>query len=416
MTQQTHLALLLTAMVLAGCAGSKPDADAAADEMEPLGPADTDAGFEAAEARVQDDPASAGQPTEPADAGTAAAAEGQQKEPLLDRTQRTVNDLVVGTAQRVDNLFGAAGVGEEASVTRGRLSVGGQYDQRDGFRSRFRLRARYRLPALSNRTALILGRGDANDLVDGSGDDNIDTLPNRFNDFEDEDWLLGIGYSRDAALRRGWSFGAGVKLATPVEPYVRATYRWNRTYSERWLWRIEPRVFVQNQRGAGASFQNTVDYAANPNWLFRSWSIGVVEEDVEGLSWTSKLIAYHNLTRKSALSYAVYSTGETDYEVPVRDYGIELRYRRQIAREWLFIELMGRVNWPREFLDEERESNLGVGIEFELQFGKWPGRDRGPEPAQEALLRLREAGPPRRPVAHSRAGMPAAWPVAGTSP
>jgi hypothetical protein len=403
--------LPLIAALAGGCATSPNDTAPA--EEAPL-PVNAEAGPEAP-ADKTDDPAEAvvmaADAADPGEAGT-----GEDKEALLDRTQRTVNNLVVGTAQRVDNLFGSTGVSEEASVTRGRLSVGGQYDQRDGFRSRFRLRARYNLPRLSNRTALILGRGDAKDLVDGSGDDNIDTLPNRFNDFEDEDWLLGIGYSRDATLRRGWSFGAGVKLAAPLEPYVRATYRWNKTYDERWLWRLEPRVFVQNQRGAGLSVQNTVDYAASERWLFRSWTIAVVEEEVEGVSWTSKAIAYRNLNRKSAMSYAVYSSGETDSEVPVRDYGIELRYRRQIAREWLFIELLGRLNWPRETLEELRESNVGVGIEFELQFGAWPGRNQDPVPPEEAKLRFRASEPTPRQAVHNRAGMPGDWRGAGTSP
>ena len=164
-----------------------------------------------------------------------------QPEPLLDRTQRTVEDVVTSTAQTVDNIFGSAEVEEEATVTRGRLSVGGQWDQRDGLRERIRLKARFGLPAVNKRTSLLLGRGDVNDFVDGSSDDNIDTLPDRFNDFQDEDWLLGIGYSRDATLRRGWSFGAGVRLKTPLEPFVRATYRWHKTFSDNWLWRVEPR-------------------------------------------------------------------------------------------------------------------------------------------------------------------------------
>jgi hypothetical protein len=296
------------------------------------------------------------------------------EEPLLDRTQRTVEDVVTGTAQRVDNIFGSAEVEEEATITRGRLSIGGQWDQRDGLRERIRLKARFGLPALNKRTSLLLGRGAVNDFVDGSSDDNIDTLPDRFNDFQDEDWLLGIGYSRDATLRRGWSFGVGVRMATPLEPFVRATYRWHKAYGEDWLWRIEPRVFVQNQRGAGISFQNVLDHVVNDTWLLRSYSIVVAEEEVEGISWTTKLVGYQSLSKKHAMSYAVYATGETDYEVPLRDYGIEFRYRRQISREWLFVELLTYVNWPRYFLIEERESNIGVGIEFEMQFGDWPGR------------------------------------------
>jgi hypothetical protein len=297
-----------------------------------------------------------------------------QPEPLLDRTQRTVEDVVTGTAQTVDNIFGSADVEENATVTRGRLSVGGQWDQRDGVRERIRLKARFGLPAVNKRTSLLLGRGDVDDFVDGSSDDNIDTLPDRFNDFQDEDWLLGIGYSRDATLRRGWSFGAGVRLKTPLEPFVRATYRWHKAFGDNWLWRVEPRLFVQNQRGAGVSVQNVLDHVLNDEWLLRSYSIVVAEEEVEGISWTTKLVAYNNISDKSAMSYAVYSSGETDYEVPVRDYGFELRYRRQISREWLFIELLTYMNWPRDFLIEERERNIGIGIEFEMQFGDWPGR------------------------------------------
>lgn len=295
-------------------------------------------------------------------------------EPLLDRTQRTVEDVVTGTAQAMDNLFGSADVEEEAAVTRGRLSVGGQWDQRDGLRERIRLKARFALPALKNRTSLLLGRGDADDFVDGSNDDNIDTLPDRFRDLQDEDWLLGIGYSRDSTMKRGWSFGAGVRVKTPLEPFVRATYRWHRAFGDDWLWRLEPRVFVQSQRGAGVSLQSVLDHVLTDDWLLRSWSVVVAEEEVEGVSWTTKLVAYNSLTDKSAMSYAVYGSGETDYEIPIRDYGVELTYRRQISREWLFIELLTYVNWPRDFLVEQRERNVGVGIEFEMQFGDWPGR------------------------------------------
>ena len=298
----------------------------------------------------------------------------KHQEPLLDRTQATVESVVTGTAQIVDNIFGSADVEEEASVTRGRFSIGGQWDQRDGLRERIRLKARIALPALENRTSLLLGRGDVDDFVDGSSDDNIDTLPDRFNDYEDEDFLLGVGYSRDAALRRGWSFGVGVQMKTPLEPFARATYRWNRAFNEDWLLRLEPRVFVQSQRGAGISIQNTLDHAFNDTWLLRSWSIVVAEREVEGISWTTKLVAYQKLTEKSATSYAMYASGETDYEVPLRDYGLEFRYRRQISRDWLFVELLTYVNWPRDFLIEKRETNVGVGIEFEMQFGNWPGR------------------------------------------
>ena len=296
------------------------------------------------------------------------------KEALLDKTQRTVYEVVNSTSQWFDSFFGSTELDEGTNVSRGQVSVGTQWDERNGSDHRFRLKARFPLPALKKRGRLMIGRGDTEDFIDGSASDNIDTLPERFNDFDDEDWLLGLGYSRDGELAKGFDFGVGVSLSSPVEPYARITYRWNHAFGEDWLWRLRPRVFWQEDRGAGASINSIVDYVVNPSWLLRSWIILVSEDEVDGLGWTNNLGAYQSLSDKNALSYSVFITGETRNEVELQDYGLELRYRKRIGREWLFMELSTRVTWPREFLEEVRGSNFGAGIEFEMQFGDWPGR------------------------------------------
>ena len=295
-------------------------------------------------------------------------------EPLLDSTQKTVHNVINGAAQYFDSFFGANEISEVSNVSRGSMSVSGQHDQRYGFRQSFRLRARVALPSFQRRTRLVLGRGDADEMIDGTANDNFDTLPDRFNDFEDEDWLIGVGFSRNQTFSRGWDFSVGVRLATPLEPYARATYRWNKTMGDAWLWQVRPRVFVQSQRGTGGSLTNTLDFAASKNWMFRSSSILQGEDDVEGMGWTQQFTAYHSISNRLAMSYNLFARGETDADVPLQDYGLELRLRRRISRDWLFMELLTFVTWPREELIEVRERNLGVGLEFEMQFGDWPGR------------------------------------------
>lgn len=297
-----------------------------------------------------------------------------EKSPLLDRTQMSVHNVINGAAQYIDSFFGATEVSESSNVSRGSLSVSGQHDERNGFRQSVRLRARIALPALQQRSRLILGRGDSDEMIDGTAHDNTDTLPGRFNDFEDEDWLIGVGFSRNQTFSRGWDFSVGVKVRSPLEPYARATYRWNKTIGDAWLWQVRPLVFVQKHRGTGGSLANTLDYAANQIWMFRSWSILQGEDDIEGLGWTQQFTAFQRISDRMALSYNLFATGETDADVPLQDYGLELRLRRRISRDWLFMELLTFVTWPREGLFEIRERNLGVGIEFEMQFGDWPGR------------------------------------------
>ena len=76
------------------------------------------------------------------------------------------------------------------------------------------------------------------------------------------------------------------------------------------------------------------------------------------------------------MSYSLFASGQTDGEVELQDYGVELRYRKRIARDYFFVELSTRLTWPRYFIEEQRESNFGVGIAFEMQFGDWPGRQQ----------------------------------------
>ncbi len=52
-----------------------------------------------------------------------------EKQSGLDRTQGTVCNVVNGAAQQFDNFFGSADMDTEARVSRGRISVGSQWDQ-----------------------------------------------------------------------------------------------------------------------------------------------------------------------------------------------------------------------------------------------------------------------------------------------
>jgi len=367
---------VLALLLLFGCATSGRNAAEPADEETHESPIDVALTNEKPAADRNSDEIPEAEPACVAEKGKPCVQNGKANEPLLDRTQQTVYNVVNSTSKWFDGFFGATDVDQEENVSRGRLNASVFRDERDGTRTRLRMRARIPLPATKRRARLVIGRGDVDEFVDGNQSGDVDTLPGRFDDFEDDDWLLGVGFSRHGDVPRGWDFGVGIRLTTPLEPYVRMTYRWNRSYGESWLWRVQPRVFWQNQRGAGASLTNILDYALGANWLLRSWSIVQGEDEIEGLGWTQRFFAYQALSKKGALSYSIFAVGETLNEVPVLDYGIELRYRKRVARDWLFVIFSTQLNWPKEFAIEERRSNFGVGIEFEMRFGDWPSREQ----------------------------------------
>ncbi len=291
---------------------------------------------------------------------------------LLDRSQVHIERFVYSTSRWFGGLFGQSNVECAGNVRRGYVSLGTRWDERDGTKVRARFRASVALPALSRRANLVIGRGDADRIIEGTADENIQTLPDRFNDLGEQDFLLGLGYSRGGGLRKGWDLGAGVKLSFPLDPYVRARYHLNPVVADRWLWRLTPQLFWQDSRGWGVSLANSVDFAVSPKWMLRSSTTLVEDEVSEGIDWTQIFSAYRSISRRSAVAYSVFAVGETDRAVPIKDAGFQIRYRRRILREWFFVELLTSLSYPREFLFEERKSNIGVGIEFEMQFGAWP--------------------------------------------
>jgi hypothetical protein len=58
--------------------------------------------------------------------------------------------------------------------------------------------------------------------------------------------------------------------------------------------------------------------------------------------------------------------------VTFQNAGFELRYRHSFLRDWLFVEYVSGLSWPRQFLDERRKTNFGAGLYLEAYFGPAP--------------------------------------------
>ena len=359
----------LALLLLGACAGQRAD-DTASEDAEPVLPA------EALEPAIDEADIAASDPAVPDDEADETPVDcvppGQafDDDPMLERTQQTVYSVVYHSARWFDGLFGSSDVQCAGNVSRGFVGPGFRWDERDGLKGRFRFRADIALPAISDRANLVIGRFDTDDFVDGTGDDNINTLPSNFNDFAEQDLVLGVGFRDVGGLRQGWDLSLGIKVRTPPEPYARLSYHWNPLVSDRWLWRITPMVFAQGNRGKGVSLTSVVDFAPSDRWLLRTWAIGTVEDEVEGTAWTGKMSMFQSLPGDRALSYSMYANGETEAEVPLLDYGFEIRYRQRFLRPWLFVEVSTSLSWPREFLEEVRTENVGFGLEFFLFFGE----------------------------------------------
>jgi len=326
------------------------------------------------------DPAAAGPVPDPA-AATGQPAEYQCDQPgsdgqaIIDQMQRGVYLTVCGSARWFDGLFGTRRYDQDSDATFGRLGVTEFWDDRDDFRTRVRLRARIALPTAQKRLKLLFGRIDDQEIEQDSQSEAGTNLPSSFSKVADESWLLGLGYSKQGKLKNGFDFSTGVRLRTPVDPYSKATYRHNFVFSDDITLRARQTLFWRDSRGWGETTEVSLDKLLGENLLLR-WDNGAtLAEDVRRLEWYSALITFQSLGNRRALAYTGFVRGVMNTAIPVRDYGVELRYRMRILRKWLFLEARSSLTWPREALDEKREINPGVGLGFEMYFGPVPESD-----------------------------------------
>lgn len=291
---------------------------------------------------------------------------------LVDKMRRGIFLGVCATAHWFDGLFGTRRYDQDSDATFGRVGLYGLWDRQDGFDPKLRLRARLAMPATKNRLGLLFGHVNEREIVEDTQPGAGASLPSSFEDVEDDAWLLGLGYSKQSGLTNGFDFGAGIQIGTPVDPYVKSSYRRNVIFSDATALRARQTVFWRDSRGYGETTEIDLDQLLTPHLLLRWDNSGTLAQDVRRLEWTSALIAFHSLGNRRAIAYTGFASGVMNSDVPLTNYGVELRYRQQFLREWLFIEGDASLTWPRDSVEVEREINPGIGLGFEMYFGPVP--------------------------------------------
>lgn len=295
---------------------------------------------------------------------------------MLERMRRRLTVTACASSAWLDSLFGDQIHYDEYRATYGTVSAGGLWSDYDGFDPRLRFRVRLQLPQWDERISAFAGRVGEDDYIsDTEGD--FEALPTRqFGTLEDESVLVGLGYSSPGRTGNDFDVGVGVRVDLPLDPYTRARYEIVRTFAERYVLSARETVFWQNSEGFGTTTRVTLDQALSDTMLLRWSNLGKYTEETLGLEWYTQLTLFQSLNERTGLAWQAQIEGSTDNEVQLTRHAVRLIMRRQMAPEWLFLELRAGVGWPRRKLEEVRKASPELGLAFEMQFGNKEERRR----------------------------------------
>lgn len=343
-------------MLLAGCAGTPPQADAPA----PPAPAIAAPGTATAPAATE--------APEPEDAPFTACSGPAGEFDFIDDTKRRLHETLCGASLWFDGLFGTGDVAA-ARTAHGRLETSVSHSEFEGSKARVRFHARVELPAMKRRLSAFVGRDDDEEFVrdrtEGLG------LRSQFPSVtEQEEWLAGLGYALPEAHRFKMDFRVGARGVAHPTVFARARFSYNAYSDSANLAHLRATPFIDNKVGLGLTTSVDLDHALTSACLVRWGTIGTISEKSPGLDWRSAFIVYQNLGLLRAVAGELFLRGATAAPEPVPEYGLRAIYRHPLFDARMFAELILGHSWIQYDPALPREGSTGTTIGFELPFGQ----------------------------------------------
>jgi hypothetical protein len=287
----------------------------------------------------------------------------------LDRSHAGIHEFLWRTSMRVDGWFGAD-VPEDiyANNTHGSITPIVLWDEFNGLSQKFRFRMKMPLPHLDERYNAFIGTFSRDEFVT-ERDQESGAIPRQRSGgtIEEDQTLLGIQYRE----REGGRFeaDAGIRIRFPIDPFVKAGYRFEHRTGNDFLISLRETGFWQNSEGFGLTSRLDVERPLDIDALVRWTASATISQESEGVRGYSALTLYKGIGRDRSIAGQIFTAGEFDAAVPLGEYGIRVAYRRKVLRDWLVLELRPSVTWPKDDPLQPRKASWGFGVGLEMSFG-----------------------------------------------
>jgi hypothetical protein len=289
----------------------------------------------------------------------------------LDRTHQVLYDTMWRSAEHVDRWFGSSKEDAVYQQIFGSMTPALLYTQYDGMRAQLRFNMNIPLPQVSDRFHAFVGRFDPNEFIT-ERDEPSGAFPRTYGPQTEDQTLLGIGYHEPPRHQEdGGHFdaGAGIRIALPMDPFVKGSYVYQRGTSETGLFSIRETIYWQRSDGVGATTRLDLQHVYDVRWLLRYTASATRSQESQGMRGYTSILALRSLAPRRAIAFEVGIDAETQAPVPIHDYGMKVAYRQGILRKFLVMEIRTSIDWPRDFTYQRRSASVGVGIGFEMLFG-----------------------------------------------
>jgi len=280
------------------------------------------------------------------------------QEPInwVDDSHAYATDQAQALTQWMDDFFGDTVNDLEQAESFMRLQLIDDWDGEGGHNFKVRVRGKVQLPKISKRLNLVFS-GAESEHIDEEERKDEDNLSLQYN--------MSEGKKSRFDLTLGFSSGE-------LRPGVR--YRNEGLIGEVSSYRFLERLQYQDKEGLFSITQLDLYRALDNDDLLR-WS-GRIKygQETDGMEWRSKWSLsqryLEDTKRPIATNTFLTITGVTQDESFTKNYKLGFLFRRQIYRDFLFIELEPAYNYRRREYEDNRSSVWSMVVRLEIALEK----------------------------------------------
>lgn len=295
---------------------------------------------------------------------TACDYEGNQQTTWFDRTHHVISRSVCAQAVRFDRFFGNVRSGDDYTSSRMRIRNSLRFEKEEDVEVEFvpRVRARFHLPNFEEQFNIII-------FDDTSQEDSLSSAEESFPQDEDEPnrYSAALRWIVRTSEQLQLDFDVGARFNSGIEPLVRLRYRKTFPVSDYSLTRLSNTLYWRKTEEFGNRLELDYERIVTSNTLLQWHTGGTYSEVSEGIEWNKRVTFYQALDERRAVSYSIGLNGNTLPYPIVENYGVSVRFRKNVLRSWLFVELEPSINWP---LDRDRDLTPSITFRLEANFGE----------------------------------------------
>jgi hypothetical protein len=270
---------------------------------------------------------------------------------------------------KVDRWFGSD---RDPAVYRrgafGSLAPALLWDQYGHLRTMLRFNANFPLPQIDSRLHAFVGRVNPQEFIT-ERDEYSGAFQRQYGPATEDETIFGLSFHSPPRQGGYFGAGAGVRIALPMNPYIKGSYNYERGTSETGLFSVREIAFWDRPDGFGVTQRFDLERIYDLRWLVRWTNSGTYAQFSQGLRGYSAVQAMRGFPGRRAIAMEISVDGATDAPVPLHDYGVKFAYRKAVVRRWLILEVRTSVDWPKDFVYQHRSHSFGVGMGFEMLIG-----------------------------------------------